>query len=83
MTIGRMSRDRGSSFDWREIVCDSEAAAKAEARRQQLAEDPEEVEWIYLRNKSSAWVARRTPRHLELPPEPWWSRVLEALPWSL
>lgn len=35
----------------------------AAARRQQEREDPEEVEWIYLRRNGRDWVARRTPRH--------------------
>jgi len=56
--------DPHQDFDWREIPCDTEAAAQAEAERQQALEAPEEVEWIYLRNKSKQWVARRTPRHL-------------------
>ena len=60
--------DQGQQFDWREIRCDTETAAKAEAERQQALEDPGEVEWIYLRNKSKQWVARRTPRHLQRDP---------------
>jgi hypothetical protein len=51
-------------FEWREIPCDSESAAKAEAEQQQQLEDPNEVEWIYLRNRNHEWVARRTPRNL-------------------
>jgi hypothetical protein len=61
-----MAATETSSFDGREIACGSEAAARSEAERQQLAEDPDEVEWIYLRNRCGVWVARRTPRHLQV-----------------
>jgi hypothetical protein len=54
-------------FDWREIACASEDAAKAEADRQQSL-DARDAEWIYLRNASGQWVARRTPRDLQPPP---------------
>jgi hypothetical protein len=53
-------------FDWREIACGSENAAKAEAERQQSL-DTCDAEWIYLRN-AGRWVARRTPRDLQAPP---------------
>jgi hypothetical protein len=54
------------------MVCDSEAAAKAEAERQQSLDDADEAEWIYLRSdKTGEWLARRTPRHLELPESSW------------
>jgi hypothetical protein len=36
-------------------------------RRQQELDDPDEAEWIYLRNKTGHWVARRTPRHMGIP----------------
>ena len=56
--------------EWREIACGSQSAARAEAQRQQVDEDSDDVEWIYLRNRAGVWVARRTPRHLDqLPPE--------------
>jgi hypothetical protein len=61
-------RQPNAGFDWREIVCNSEDAAKAEVERQQALDDDNQAEWIYLKNeKSENWVARRTPRHLELP----------------
>jgi hypothetical protein len=60
-------REQADGFDWREIVCASGDAAKAEAERQQSL-DPLDVEWIYLRNASGQWVARRTPRDLQVPP---------------
>jgi hypothetical protein len=53
-----------NGFDWREIACASEDAAKAEAERQQSL-DIRSAEWIYLRNASGQWVARRTPRNLQ------------------
>lgn len=56
-------------FDWCEIVCDSEAAAKSEAERKQAYETNDEAEWIYLRPRGTGqWIARRTPRDLK-PPE--------------
>jgi hypothetical protein len=56
-----------AGFDWREIVCDSEDAAKAEAQRQQALDNDDEAEWIYLKpEETGIWVARRTPRHMEL-----------------
>jgi hypothetical protein len=54
-------------FDWREVACASGDAAKAEAERQQSV-DTRNAEWIYLRNASGQWVARRTPRNLQPPP---------------
>jgi hypothetical protein len=47
--------------EWREIPCANREEAEAEAQRQQELDDATEVEWIYLRNKNSEWVARRTP----------------------
>lgn len=77
---GKQPDDQRQQFDWREIPCDTEAAAEAEAQRQQALEDPEEVEWIYLRNKRKQWVARRTPRHLHRdPPSQITGSVLDAL----
>jgi hypothetical protein len=53
---------------WREVVCDSEDAAKAEAKRRQTQESDNEAEWIYLKiEKTGHWVARRVPRHFEPP----------------
>jgi hypothetical protein len=60
------------AFVWTEIVCESGEAAQSEAERQQ-ERDSAEAEWIYLRNPSGEWVARRTPRQLEPPREPFWS----------
>jgi len=66
-----------STFDWRELACPDEQTAAAEARRQQQHEDPEAVEWIYLRNNAGHWVARRTPRHhVEEPPRMSFRRAL-------
>jgi hypothetical protein len=38
-----------AGFDWREVVCDSESAAKSEAERQQSLDDDEVAEWICLK----------------------------------
>jgi hypothetical protein len=54
-------------FEWREIPCASESAARQEAERQQ-AQDSADAEWIYLRHNGE-WVARRTPRDWQPPPE--------------
>jgi hypothetical protein len=59
--------EQADGFDWREIACASGDAAKAEAERQQSL-DTRDAEWIYLRNASGQWVARRTPRDLQAPP---------------
>jgi hypothetical protein len=64
----RYARQRWpEEFDWREISCRDESSAKDEMRRQQELDDPDEAEWIYLRNKTGHWVARRTPRHMGIP----------------
>ena len=56
-----------AGFEWREVVCDSESAARAEVEKQQPLDDDEVAEWIYLKSeKSGRWLARRTPRHLEV-----------------
>ncbi len=68
-----------SDFDWREIVCADEHGARVEAVRQQQLEDPEEVEWIYLRNQNQQWVARRTPRHMPEPPKSRRSKLLDVV----
>jgi hypothetical protein len=60
-------REQAAGFDWREIACATGDAAKAEAERQQSL-DTHDAEWIYLRNASGQWVARRTPRDLRPPP---------------
>jgi hypothetical protein len=57
----KLDRD---GFDCREIVCADEESAKTEAARQGSVDDADQAEWIYLRNASGQWVARRTPRHL-------------------
>jgi hypothetical protein len=62
-------QDRNADFDWRDIVCASEEAAKAEAEKQQALEDPNDVEWVYLKSeKSGRWLARRTPSNLDKMP---------------
>jgi hypothetical protein len=65
-------------FVWSEITCESQEAAQSEAERQQ-ERDSADAEWIYLRNPSGQWVARRTPRSLKPPREPWWSSVIDAV----
>jgi hypothetical protein len=61
----------------REIVCDSEESAKAEAERQQASEEDAEAEWIYLRNETTGqWLARRTPRNPKVDKKPWWAAGL-------
>lgn len=57
--------DARDTNETREIVCANERAARAEAERQQSIDLPD-VEWIYLRNASGQWVARRT-LHYEHP----------------
>lgn len=73
------SSDQSPPFEWREIPCASAEAARVEAVRQQELEDPDEVEWIYLRNKDQQWVARRTPRHLGPEPSSKRKSILGAL----
>jgi hypothetical protein len=68
MPLGRRQAktEPNAGFDWREIVCDSETSAKAEAERQQSMEDADEVEWIHLKSdKTGHWLARRTPRNVQ------------------
>jgi hypothetical protein len=55
--------DKAIVAEQREIVCASEVGAKAEAERQQAAELDERAEWIYLRNATEMWVARRVDRY--------------------
>jgi hypothetical protein len=57
----------------------SEEAARTEAEQQQATDDPAEAEWIYLRNRSGQWVARRTPRNMRQPKTTWRQALLEAL----
>jgi hypothetical protein len=76
--MGLIRRDRAgvddgdvSGVERREVVCASEDAAKAEAKRQQAAEVDARAEWIYLRNRAGEWVARRvdmnpTPQPMSL-----------------
>jgi len=68
-----------AGFDWREVVCADEEAAKAEAERRQALDDAGEAEWIYLRSdRTGQWLARRTPRHLECKPA--WYQQIPHLP---
>jgi hypothetical protein len=63
----RESPELNAGFEWREVVCDSESAARAEVEHQQSLDDDEVAEWIYLKSeKTGQWLARRTPRHLEV-----------------
>ena len=76
-------RQSRPDFDWREIVCADEAAAKAEAARQEAADDPS-VEWVYLHNdKTDQWLARRVPRdpsmYAERTRTPLWEAFLQNL----
>jgi len=61
----RVRADEGEvpGVERREVVCEHEDAAKAEAERQMAAEVDARAEWIYLRNKAGEWVARRVDRH--------------------
>ena len=67
-----------AEFDSREVACESEASARAEAERQRLAEDSTQAEWIYLRNREGQWVARRTPRDL-VPRSTFWGALRDWL----
>jgi hypothetical protein len=70
-----------AGFDWREIVCDSEDTAKAEAERQQGLEVGNDAEWIYLRpEKTGQWVARRTPLELHTKESFWESALRNPFP---
>ena len=64
-----------------EVVCPDENAAMAEAARRTRDDADDQVEWIYLRNASDQWVARRVQRHpiLEKEVRPWWKSLLESL----
>jgi hypothetical protein len=42
----RQDAELNAGFEWREIVCDTEEAASAEAERQQTVDDDDEAEWI-------------------------------------
>jgi hypothetical protein len=81
MQLGRRETKLNSEpdFDWLEVPCASGEDAQAEAARQQLLDDPDAAEWIYLRNKDHQWVARRTPRNLPLPKPTKRSRFLDLL----
>jgi hypothetical protein len=79
----RSSADKPDSepnggFAWSEIICENREAAQSEAQRQQ-ERDNADAEWIYLRNGSGEWVARRTPRDLKPARKPLWKSLLEAL----
>jgi hypothetical protein len=83
MTLRRSKHvdDPNAGFDGREMVCDSEDAAKAEAERQQALEVGDDAEWIYLRpEKTGQWVARRTPRELETKESLWELLLRNPLP---
>jgi len=79
----RPAQELNAGFDWREIVCDSETLAKAEAARQQNLDDPDEAEWVYLKSeKTGLWLARRTPRRLEVRTDSFWDALVsQVLPW--
>jgi len=62
--------DATELIERREVLCASEDAARAEARRQQAAEPDEQAEWIYLRNTAGSWVARRLGRYAPAAHEP-------------
>jgi len=79
--MGWRRTGKGESFDWREVACADEAAAKAEAERQESAEDPS-AEWIYLHNEETdQWLARRVPRDPSMYKEqtPLWEAFLQNL----
>jgi hypothetical protein len=67
-----------------EITCTDEEAARTEARRRQSLEpEGSPMEWIYLRNKSETWVARRvdnTPRPEKLTLKKLAEDILNAIP---
>lgn len=70
----------GKRFAWREITCESEQAAKAEAERQQASDDDDQAEWISLRHgKTGNWLALRRPRHLEVERHPVREGLLDLL----
>jgi hypothetical protein len=50
-----------------EIACADENTAREQAAHQQAREEAGAMEWIYLRNRSGQWVARRVPKNP--PPE--------------
>jgi hypothetical protein len=76
----RVTWQPNADFDWREIVCVSEEFAAAEALRRQATEDPDEVEWVYLHKEATGqWVARRTPRHVEVRKESLWEAIVTQL----
>ncbi len=69
-----------ADFNRQEVVCSGEAAAKAEAERQQSLDDPDEAVWVYLKSdQTGQWLARRTPRHIEQPKDPFWVTLLAEL----
>jgi hypothetical protein len=56
-------REDVAAVEQREVVCVSEDDARDEVERQQAAEPDRRAEWIYLRNASEVWVARRVDRY--------------------
>jgi hypothetical protein len=76
----RKQRELNAGFDWREIVCASEDAAKAQAERQQALDDDDEAEWVYLHDEGTGqWLARRTPRHIEARETSLWEAFVAAM----
>jgi hypothetical protein len=68
----RRHHPQPDDFDRREILCESEAAAKAEAERQQELEPDDDAEWVYLRPEATGqWIARRTQRHPDIRYDIW------------
>jgi hypothetical protein len=56
-----MSPGEQRNREFHEIVCQSEATARALAEERQASETENGAEWIYLRNLKKEWVARRIP----------------------
>jgi hypothetical protein len=56
-----MSPGEPRNGEFYEIVCQSEAIARALAQEREASETERGAEWIYLRNRKKEWVARRIP----------------------
>jgi hypothetical protein len=50
-----------------EVACADESTAREEAAHREAREEDNAMEWIYLRNRSGQWVARRVLKNP--PPE--------------